>query len=93
LSGGGIVGGLVHHQRRCSATVEEVDSGTLSIFIGGFKRTIEILCQINGRSVERGVGTKNARNGVVVGLRVVSDDGGVDEKGQKGVLIGRIIIF
>ena len=29
----------------------------------------------------------------MVGLGVVSDDGGVDEKGQKSVLIGRVIIF
>jgi hypothetical protein len=93
LSRGGIVGRLVHHQRRCAATVEEVDCGALAIVVGRFKRSIEILCQIDGRSVECGVGIKNPRNGIVVGLGVVADDGGIDKKGQKGVLIGSVIIF
>ena len=89
----GTIGGLVHHQRRRAAPVEETDCRSCAIFVGGFERTGEILRQIDRRPVECSVGAENTGNCVVVGLGVVADDGGVDEKGQKGELVCSIIVL
>lgn len=49
--------------------------------------------EVDGGTIEGGVGAKNTWDGIVVGLGVVTDDSGVDEEGQECVLIGSIIFL
>ena len=82
------VGGLVHHQRRGSAIVKEVDGGGHSIPVGGSEGAGEVRREVDGGAVVGLVLGEDTGDGVHVGLSVVADDDGVDEEGQEGVLVG-----
>ncbi len=82
---------LIHHQRRRTSTIEEVDRyARLSAAIIRIQLAVEVLHQINGRGVESGVGVENSRHGCVAGVAVITDHGRVDEQSQEGVLRGGI---
>jgi hypothetical protein len=96
LAGRGSVGGHVHHERSRSTVIEPVDGDGLAALVGGGKATVKVWEEVDGGAVDgaRGEDTRNGDVGegeVLVwhwALEVASDDNGVDENGQQGVLVG-----
>jgi len=81
-------GGHVHHERSSTTIVKEVDRNTLvTATVAGGEATVEVREEVDLSSV---VGTlcEDTRDGDAdVGLSVVANDGGVDEKSQESKLV------
>lgn len=80
------VGGHVAHERGGSSAIEEVDTRRGIVPVSAVERTGKVGNEVDGGSVVCGVGGENAGDGILVGLRVVADDGGVHEQGEESVL-------
>lgn len=85
----------VLHQRRCTTCIQEVDSDTCSATIVGRGQTsVEVGYEVDTRAIVSPVRVQDTRNcNTDIGLRVVTDDGSVNQEGQQGVLIGSIVVF
>ena len=90
----GAVCRLVHHQRHRATIVEEVLRNTdVAAIVGGLQATVEVRQKVDGGAVE-GAGSEDTwDHDANVRLGVVADDGGVDDQGQEGVLVGGIILL
>lgn len=84
------VGGHVAHERGGSSAIEEVDARRAAVPVSAVEGTRKVGNEVDGGSVVCGVGGENTGDGILVGLRVVADDGGVHEQGEESVLGRRV---
>lgn len=84
-----VISGHVLHERRGTASVQEVGLDThLASLVGRGETTIEVGGQVDLDALVHAIGVQDTGNADTnVGLGVVTNDSGVDQEGQQGVLV------
>lgn len=84
---------LIHRQRNSPSIIQKVHRNRFIPIIRTRQPSRKVRYQINLGPIERRVGVQDTWDGVHVGLRVVTDDGGVDEESEEGVLVRGVVVF